>query len=55
MLDPEEQLRSFYKSGLREHGFIKGSRMPSYREKLSRQELADVLAYLSTLKGVAAE
>jgi quinoprotein glucose dehydrogenase len=55
MLDPEEQLRSFYKSELREHGFIKGSRMPSYREKLSRQELADVIAYLSTLKGVAAE
>jgi putative heme-binding domain-containing protein len=55
MLDPEEQLRSFYRSELREHGFIKGSKMPSYREKLSRQELADVLAYLSTLKGVAAE
>ena len=55
MLDPEEQLRSFYKSELREHGFIKESKMPSYREKLSRQELADVVAYLSTLKGVAAE
>jgi putative heme-binding domain-containing protein len=55
MLDPEEQLRSFYKSELREHGFIKASKMPSYRDKLSRQELSDVIAYLSTLKGVAAE
>ena len=55
MLDEKEQLRSFQKSELREHGFVKGSKMPSYRERLSRQELADVIAYLSTLKGVAAE
>jgi len=55
MLDEKEQLRSFQKSELREHGFIKTSKMPSYRERLSRQELADVVAYLSTLKGVVAE
>ena len=55
MLDEKEQLRSFQKSELREHGFIKESKMPSYRERLSRQELADVIAYLSTLKGVVAE
>jgi small nuclear ribonucleoprotein (snRNP)-like protein len=55
MLDEKEQLRSFQKSELHEHGFIKGSKMPSYRERLSRQELADVIAYLSTLKGVVAE
>ena len=55
MLDEKEQLRSFQKSELREHGFIKTSKMPSYRERLSRQELADVIAYLSTLKGVAAQ
>ena len=55
MLDEKEQLRSFQKSELREHGFVKGSKMPSYRERLSRQELADVIAYLSTLKGVAAQ
>ena len=55
MLDEKEQLRSFQKSELREHGFIKASKMPSYRERLTRQELADVIAYLSTLKGVAAQ
>ena len=55
MLDEKEQLRSFQKSELREHGFIKTSKMPSYRERLSRQELADVIAYLSTLKGVVAQ
>jgi quinoprotein glucose dehydrogenase len=55
MLDEKEQLRSFQKSELREHSFITTSKMPSYRERLSRQELADVIAYLSTLKGVAAQ
>ena len=53
MMDAKEQLRSFNKSDLREHGFVKESRMPSYREKLAAEELADVIAYLTTLKGVA--
>lgn len=53
MMDAKEQLRSFDKSQLREHGFVKESAMPSYRGKLSPQELADVVAYLTTLKGVA--
>lgn len=52
MLDPKEQLRSFQKSELREHGFVEGSKMPSYRTTLSDQELADVIAYLATLKGI---
>jgi putative heme-binding domain-containing protein len=52
MIDLKEQLRSFQKSELREHGFAKGSTMPSYRAKLSSEEIAEVIAYLSTLKGV---
>jgi putative heme-binding domain-containing protein len=52
MMDAKEQLRSFDKSTLREHGFVKESAMPSYRTRLSSQELADVIAYLATLKGV---
>ena len=55
MLDPKEQLRTFSKSDLREHGFADGSTMPSYRSTLSRQELADVIAYLLTLKGITAQ
>lgn len=55
MMDPKEQLRRFQKSDLRSHGFVEGSNMPSYRSQLSRQELADVVAYLATLKGVTAE
>lgn len=52
MLDPKEQLRTFTKSDLREHGFAAGSIMPSFQSTLSRQELADVIAYLLTLKGI---
>jgi putative heme-binding domain-containing protein len=52
MLDPKGQLRTFAKSDLREHGFADGSIMPSFRSTLSRQELADVIAYLLTLKGI---
>ena len=52
MLDPKEQLRTFSKSDLREHGFADGSTMPSFRSTLSLQELADVIAYLLTLKGI---
>jgi putative heme-binding domain-containing protein len=53
--DMKDQLRSFQKSDLREHGFVEGSPMPSFRMTLSPQEVADVIAYLGTLKGVAAQ
>jgi putative heme-binding domain-containing protein len=53
MMDAKEELRSFDKARLREHGFVKESAMPSYRGQLTPQELADVVAYLTTLKGVA--
>ena len=55
MRDAKDQLRSFQKADLREHGFVDGSPMPSYRATLSSQELADVIAYLSTLKGVVSQ
>jgi putative heme-binding domain-containing protein len=55
MRDTKDQLRSFQKADLREHGFVEGSPMPSYRTTLSPQQLADVIAYLSTLKGVLSQ
>lgn len=51
MLDTKEQLRSFEKSKLRDYGFVDASPMPSYRDRLSAQELADVVSYLVSLKG----
>jgi len=52
MLDSKERLLSFNRSDLREAGFVEKSPMPSYRDKLSSQELADIVTYLATLKGL---
>ncbi len=49
LLDTKEQLRSFLKSDLRDHGFA-ASPMPSYKTRFSPQELADVVSYLVSLK-----
>jgi putative heme-binding domain-containing protein len=52
LLDSKERLRAFPKANLQEWDFIDKSPMPSYRNKLSSQELADLIAYLVSLKGV---
>jgi putative heme-binding domain-containing protein len=49
LLDTREQLRSFLKSDVRSHGFI-GSPMPSYKNTLTPQEVADLVSYLSSLR-----
>ncbi|HTR38323.1 MAG TPA: c-type cytochrome [Bryobacteraceae bacterium] len=51
MLDSAEHLRTFEKSDLRELSVITNSGMPSYKDKLTTQEAADVVAYLLSLKG----
>jgi putative heme-binding domain-containing protein len=50
MLDTDEQLRSFMKTDLQQEGFAP-SPMPSLRDDFSEQELADVVAYLVSLRG----
>lgn len=50
LLDSKEQLRSFVKSDVRDHGFVEKSTMPSYKETLTAQELADLVSYLVSLK-----
>jgi cytochrome c oxidase cbb3-type subunit III len=52
LLDSKERLISLQRSDLRESGFIETSPMPSYRDKLSSRELADLVAYLGSLKGL---
>jgi len=52
LLDTSEKLRSFPIAGLREHAFILKSPMPSYKDKLTPEELADVIGYLTSLKGL---
>jgi putative heme-binding domain-containing protein len=50
LLDTKEQLRSFTKANLKEHGFMP-TPMPSVKNTLNVQELADVVSYLVSLKG----
>ena len=52
LMDLDERLRSFQIADLREHGFD-DTPMPPARDKLSTQEIADVVSYLSTLRGAA--
>jgi putative heme-binding domain-containing protein len=52
LLDSRERLLAFPKSSLQEWAFIDKSPMPSYRNKLSSGELADLIAYLVSLKGI---
>ena len=51
LIDEQERLRSFDKADLRELTVLTESPMPSYADRLSAQELADLLAYLVSLKG----
>jgi len=51
ILDSKEHLVSLQRTNLRDSGFIDDSPMPSYRGRLSAQELADVVTYLGSLKG----
>ncbi len=51
LIDEKERLVSLDKSELKSVALLKTSPMPSYREKLSAQELTDVVSYLLSLKG----
>jgi putative heme-binding domain-containing protein len=50
--DEQGRLISFYKPDLREFTVSTKSTMPSYKDELTPEELADVVAYLLTLKGL---
>src|SRR5229473_1116919 len=51
LIDAQEHLLSLLKTDVREYTILKTSSMPSYKDRLNDQELADLVAYLVTLKG----
>ena len=51
LIDSQDRLRTYVIADLRQHSIVTTSSMPSYRDKLSSQELSDVVAYLVSLKG----
>ena len=50
IIDSHENLTSLMKADLADYAVIPDSPMPSYRGKLNDQEIADIVAYLMTLK-----
>jgi len=52
LIDSQERLRSFERSNLKEYDFLDKSPMPSYQGRLNPQELADLVSYLVSLKGM---
>lgn len=51
LIDSKEKLVSLQKADLGKFEFLKNSPMPSYRDKLSGNELSDLVGYLVSLKG----
>ena len=52
LIDEQEHLLSLDKANLREYTVVAASAMPSYKDKIGEQEMADLIAYLLTLKGL---
>jgi putative heme-binding domain-containing protein len=52
LLDTKENLVSFKKADLKEFAFVPKSPMPSFKDKLTPQELSDLIGYLTSLKGL---
>jgi len=50
MVDSTGKLRGLQIDKLKEYELLKTSPMPSYKDKLSAQEIADVVGYLGTLR-----
>ena len=55
IIDSHDRLRSLDKADLREYSVRKETPMPSYKDKLTADEIADVVGYLASLKGGAAK
>ncbi len=51
LIDAKEQLRSFETAKIRDYTILTKGLMPSFQSKLSASQLADIVAYLSSLKG----
>lgn len=50
LMDMNEHLRSYDKTALKEYRVEKVSKMPSYRDRLSDEQLNDLVAYLLSLR-----
>ena len=52
VITPSEELKTYMRSALREFAIVDKGLMPSVEGKLTEQQIADMVAYLSSLKAV---
>jgi len=50
LITPKEELKTYMRSSLREYAIVDSGLMPSVRGKLTDQQIADLVAYLESLK-----
>jgi quinoprotein glucose dehydrogenase len=50
MMNPKEELKTYQRGGIREYTILDTGLMPSVEGKLNAQQVADMVAYLSSLK-----
>ena len=51
LITPKEELKTYRRANLREYTIVDKGLMPSAEGKLTDQQVADIVAYLSSLKG----
>jgi putative heme-binding domain-containing protein len=51
LMNPKEELKTYMRANLREVTILDKGLMPSVRDKLTDQQIADIVSYLSSLKG----
>jgi putative heme-binding domain-containing protein len=51
MMNPKEELKTYLRANLREYTILDKGLMPPVEGKLNTQQVADIVSYLSSLKG----
>jgi putative heme-binding domain-containing protein len=51
LINPKEELKSYSRTNLRDYTIVDKGLMPSVQGKLTEQQIADIVTYLSSLQG----
>jgi mono/diheme cytochrome c family protein len=51
LINAKEELKSYVRASLRDYTIVDKGLMPSVEGKLTEEQVADIVAYLSSLKG----
>ena len=51
LINPKEELKSYIRTNLRDYTVVDKGLMPSVQDKLTEQQVADIVSYLSSLQG----